>query len=62
MATAVNRIAWDGAEVLDSFSLPQFGSNFEAGKGVTNIEYRSKLEAKVRATKRALKEKAAPLG
>ncbi|MNL82295.1 hypothetical protein D3C87_2096420 [compost metagenome] len=59
--TAVNRITWDGAEVLDSFSLPEFGNNFESGKGVTNIQHRSKLEAKVRATKRALKERTAKL-
>ncbi|MFD2905174.1 NADPH-dependent FMN reductase [Sphingobacterium anhuiense] len=59
--TAVNRITWDGAEVLDSFSLPEFGNNFENGKGVTNIQHRSKLEAKVRATKRALKERTAKL-
>src|SRR5690606_3511322 len=47
----------DGAEVLEDFSLPEFSQNFEEGKGVTNILFRSQLEAKVRKTKRILKQK-----
>lgn len=54
---AVNRITWDGADILDSFSLPEFHKNFEEGKGITNPTLRSQLEAKVRKTKRALAEK-----
>ncbi|MBP3942725.1 NAD(P)H-dependent oxidoreductase [Sphingobacteriaceae bacterium WQ 2009] len=54
--TAVNRITWDGANVLDSFSLPSFKDNFEEGKGVINMNMRAELEAKVRKTKRSLKE------
>ncbi|SFS33970.1 NADPH-dependent FMN reductase [Sphingobacterium wenxiniae] len=54
---AVNRLPYDGAEVLESFSLPEFQENFEEGKGVTTILYRSQLEAKVRKTKRLLAAK-----
>ncbi len=51
---AVNRLPFDGAEVLESFSLPEFQLNFQEGKGVINPQYRSQLEAKVRKTKRLL--------
>lgn len=54
---AANRLPFDGAEVLDTFSLPEFNKNFEEGKGLTNMLLRSQLEAKVRKTKRMLKEK-----
>ncbi|WP_437921325.1 NADPH-dependent FMN reductase [Sphingobacterium sp. LRF_L2] len=54
---ALHRLPFDGAEILESFSLPEFQQNFEEGKGLTNILYRSQLEAKVRKTKRMLKEK-----
>lgn len=60
--TAVNRITWDGADILDSFSLPEFHKNFEEGKGIIDTTLRSQLEAKVRKTKRALAEKLATLG
>lgn len=55
--TAIQRMPFDGAEILESFSLPEFDVNFEEGKGVTNIVFRSQLEAKVRKTKRMLKQK-----
>lgn len=51
---AVHRLPFDGAVVLESFSLPEFAKNFEDGKGVTSILFRSQLEAKVRKTKREL--------
>ncbi|PRD55888.1 NADPH-dependent FMN reductase [Sphingobacterium gobiense] len=54
---AVNRLPFDGAEVLENFSLPEFSQNFEEGKGVTNVLFRSQLEAKVRKTKKILKQK-----
>lgn len=54
---ATNRLPFDGAEVLESYSLPEFSQNFEEGKGVTNVILRSQLEAKVRKTKRILKQK-----
>ncbi|WDF69995.1 NAD(P)H-dependent oxidoreductase [Sphingobacterium oryzagri] len=54
---ATARLPFDGAEVLETFSLPEFYQNFEEGKGVTNVLYRSQLEAKVRKTKRLLKAK-----
>lgn len=57
LTIAVNRLPFDGAEVLEDFSLPEFSQNFEEGKGVTNILFRSQLEAKVRKTKRVLKQK-----
>lgn len=54
---AVNRISWDGAVVLDHFSLPEFGKNFEDGKGVIDVTLRSQLESKVRKTKRSLADR-----
>lgn len=56
LSIAENRLPFDGAQVLDTFSLPEFNKNFEEGKGVTNMLLRSQLEAKVRKTKRTLKE------
>lgn len=57
LSIAAERLPLDGAEVLDTFSLPEFQHNFEEGKGVINMLYRSQLEAKVRRTKRLMKEK-----
>src|SRR5690606_19977187 len=57
LGIAEQRLPYDGAYVLDTFSLPEFNKNFEEGKGVTNMLLRSQLEAKVRKTKRTLKEK-----
>lgn len=54
---ATNRLPFDGAEILETFSLPDFNNNFEEGKGVSNMLLRSQLEAKVRKTKRLLKAK-----
>jgi chromate reductase len=56
LSIAEARLPFDGAKVLDTFSLPEFNNNFEEGKGVTNMLLRSQLEAKVRKTKRTLKE------
>lgn len=54
---ATDRVPRDGAEVLETFSLPEFDKNFEEGKGVTDPLLRSQLEAKVRRTKKLMKEK-----
>lgn len=54
---AAARLPFDGAELLETFSLPEFDQNFEEGKGVTNVLHRSQLEAKVRKTKRLLAAK-----
>lgn len=51
---ATDRMPFDGAVVLETFSLPSFFTNFEDGKGVTNNLLRSQLEAKVRKTKREM--------
>lgn len=53
---ATARIPRDGGEILETFSLPEFNSNFEEGKGIITPLFRSQLEAKVRKTKRMLKE------
>ena len=50
------RMPFDGAKVLDTFSLPEFNTNYEEGKGVINMLLRSQLEAKVRKSKRTLKD------
>ncbi len=60
LSIAEARLPFDGAEVLDTFSLPSFNDNFEEGKGVTNMLLRSQLEAKVRKTKRTLATKNLP--
>ncbi|MCA5005500.1 NADPH-dependent FMN reductase [Sphingobacterium bovistauri] len=57
LSIATARLPFDGADVLDTFSLPEFNKNFEEGKGITDMLLRSQLEAKVRKTKRTLKEK-----
>lgn len=57
LSIASQRLPWDGAEVLETFSLPEFSKNFEEGKGVVNPLLRSQLEAKVRKTKRMMAEK-----
>lgn len=54
LAAAEDRLPRDGANLLDTFSLPEFSKNFEDGKGVTTPLYRSELEAKVRKTKRSM--------
>ena len=54
---AIQRFPFDGAEVLESFSLPEFSKNFEEGKGLTNPLLRSQLEAKIRKTKREMTQK-----
>lgn len=51
---ATDRLPFDGAEVLETFSLPDFFNKFEDGKGVTDNLLRSQLEAKVRKTKRLM--------
>lgn len=56
LTIATARMPFDGGTVLDSLSLPEFSANFEEGKGITNILYRSQLEAKVRKTKREIKK------
>lgn len=57
LGIAEARLPFDAAEVLETFSLPNFYENFEAGKGVINVTHRSQLEAKVRKTKRLMKAK-----
>lgn len=54
---ATKRLPFDGADVIDSFSLPEFHKNFQDGKGITNILLRSQLESKVRNSKKYLKQK-----
>lgn len=54
---AAGRMPYDGAEVLETFSLPQFNINFEEGKGIITPLYRSQLEAKIRKTKREMAKK-----
>lgn len=53
---AESRMPRDGATVLETFSLPEFSTNFQEGKGVINVSLRSQLEAKVRRTKRRMAE------
>ncbi|SKC05781.1 NAD(P)H-dependent FMN reductase [Sphingobacterium nematocida] len=57
LGIATARMPFDGAEVLETFSLPEFNLNFEEGKGVVTALLRSQLEAKVRKTKRMMLEK-----
>lgn len=54
---ATTRMPFDGAEVLETFSLPEYHINFEEGKGIITPLFRSQLEAKVRKTKRILQQR-----
>lgn len=54
---ATQRLPRDGAEILETFSLPEFSKNFEDNKGIINLLLRSQLEAKVRKTKRMMADK-----
>ncbi len=54
---ATTRLPFDGAEILETFTLPEFYQNYTQGKGVVSIIHRAQLEAKVRKTKRLLKTK-----
>ena len=54
---ATQRLPRDGAEILETFSLPEFNKNFEANKGIINPLLRSQLEAKIRKTKRMMAQK-----
>lgn len=56
---ALNRMPRDGADILESFSLPEFSKHFQEGSGITTPLYRSQLEAKVRKTKRMMANKLA---
>lgn len=56
---ATDRMPFDGAEVLETFSLPNFNNKFEEGKGVIDNLLRSQLEAKVRKTKRLMADRLA---
>ena len=57
LADVHEQLSKDGADVLESFYLPDFSKNFETGKGVVQVLYRSRLESKVRKTKRILKQR-----
>lgn len=54
LSIATERIPHDGGEVLETYSLPEFGKNFEEGKGVIDPMLRSRLESKVRKTKKLM--------
>ena len=57
LEAAEKRMPFDGAELIDIFSLPEFYVNFEEGKGIITPLYRSQLEAKVRKSKRFMADK-----
>ncbi|MFD2909905.1 NADPH-dependent FMN reductase [Flavobacterium ardleyense] len=40
---AKNRFPFQGGKVLSSFSLPTFQDNFDAEKGITNLEFKNQL-------------------
>lgn len=48
---AKNRMPRSGGEVLETFSLPNFYENFDATKGITNAEFRLRLESKIETVK-----------
>lgn len=51
------RMPKDGADILESFSLPEYSKNFKEGVGIITPLFRSQLEAKVRKTKRMMATK-----
>ena len=40
---AKNRFPFQGGIVKGSFSLPNFNNNFDAEKGITNLEFKNQL-------------------
>lgn len=54
LTKAANEFTSCGANILDTFFLPKFDEHFESGKGITNNLLRSRLEAKVRSSKRKM--------
>ncbi|HLR49832.1 MAG TPA: NAD(P)H-dependent oxidoreductase [Candidatus Sphingobacterium stercoripullorum] len=56
MEIAQERMKIEGANVISTFSLPQFSQNFQAGKGITTPLLRSQLESAIRKSKKKMRE------
>lgn len=48
---ASKRIPFNGGRVVDTFSLPTFGENFDLEKGIINDNFRNELEEKINRLK-----------
>ena len=46
LAAATARFPFDGATILETFSLPFFNENFSEKEGILNEEKRAELQAK----------------
>lgn len=51
---AAKRIPFNGGRVVDTFSLPAFGENFDPEKGIINDNFRNELEEKINRLKSTL--------
>ena len=51
---AAKRIPFNGGRVVDTFSLPTFGENFDPEKGIINDNFRNELEEKINRLKSTL--------
>src|ERR1700741_1008856 len=53
---AKKRMPFSGGNVLETFSLPSFGKNFNILLGITNEELKKELETKIQSIKNNLKK------
>jgi NAD(P)H-dependent FMN reductase len=53
---AKKRMPFSGGNVLETFSLPSFGKNFNILSGITNEELKKELETKIQSIKNNLKK------
>lgn len=51
---ASKRIPFNGGKVIDTFSLPSFGENFDPENGITNENLKTELEEKINRLKSTL--------
>ena len=47
LTMATTRLPFDGAKILDTFSLPNFHDNFDTESGITNSEFLKVFESKI---------------
>ncbi|WP_260440052.1 hypothetical protein [Elizabethkingia meningoseptica] len=58
LAAATARFPHSGANILETFSLPKFGSNFDEAKGILDEEKAKELEFKIAKIKEEVAAKA----
>lgn len=51
---ATKRMPFNGGNVIDTFSLPSFGDNFDPENGIINENFKTELEEKINRIKSTL--------